>query len=357
MERLFIWGTGLVSRQVLERGNIFECYDIIGFIDNDVKKIGEEYFGKKIYAPDILFEIVPDKIVILTDKYEEIRNQIERDHAEMLNLIENKNYFYKKSIMKRYGLSAEPEMASILRYLERNDLQVFNYEYVKKYKNMEIEAAYDQSCGLFYVIHNGARMYFARFLNSEAKVIEYYRSLLIEQDTDSPHRYTDDGFCVLEGATVVDVGVAEGNFSLDIIDKASKVYLIETNEDWIEALKKTFEKYMDKIVILRRFASSMDQGIESTLDSLIHEPVDFVKMDIEGSECDALLGMKGMIDRSPNLKCAICAYHREFDEIVIKRLFAEYGMKCSTTQGYMWFSGGQERVSTKLCRGIVRASK
>jgi 16S rRNA A1518/A1519 N6-dimethyltransferase RsmA/KsgA/DIM1 with predicted DNA glycosylase/AP lyase activity len=48
---------------------------------------------------------------------------------------------------------------------------------------------------------------------------------------------------VAEGDVVVDAGAAEGNFALSVIDKASKVYIIEGDAGWCEALRQTFLPY------------------------------------------------------------------------------------------------------------------
>ena len=92
---------------------------------------------------------------------------------------------------------------------------------------------------------------------------------------------------------------------------------------------------------------------------MIQEPVNFIKMDIEGNEWDALLGAENLIRRSTELKCAACSYHTDFDEILLKDVLGRYGMKCSVTPGYMWFPYAVRTkvVSTRLCRGIVRGVK
>ena len=133
----------------------------------------------------------------------------------------------------------------------------------------------------------------------------------MEQDQESPHKYIDESFQVEKGNVVVDIGVAEGNFSLQVIDLVSKLYIIETDDGWIEALQETFKDYQEKVVIIKKFVTSLDDGKYATLDSLIEEPVHFIKMDIEGNEWDALLGAEKLIGRSKNLKCAVCAYHGE----------------------------------------------
>ncbi len=359
MENVFLWGTGFIAKQILDECDVFYEYNILGFIDNNISKIGMDFYGKKIFSSDILYQIWPDKIIVLTDYYIDIRNQISHDFPQLSDVIEDKNYFYKQRILKRYKNSVNSDIIKALSYIQKNNLQVFNYDFIEKYKDLKVEVLFDKACKMYYVYHKNKRLYFAKHLKSKDIVKKYYINLLVEQDEQSPHRYLDSDFNIQEGAIAVDVGVAEGNFSLDIIEKVSKLYLIETDEEWIEAIRETFKAYLDKVVIIKKYITSIDAGRSATLDSLISEPVDFIKMDIEGNEWDALLGAEKLIDRSSALKCAICSYHGDFDEILIKDTLEKYGMSCSTTPGYMWFPDKirQTYVSTRLCRGIVRGVK
>ncbi len=60
-------------------------------------------------------------------------------------------------------------------------------------------------------------------------------------------------FDVQAGDVLVDVGTAEGIFSIDKMDKIKKLYVIETDAEWIEALKCTFSNYIDKVIIIEKF--------------------------------------------------------------------------------------------------------
>lgn len=367
MRRVFIWGTGALANQYLSEGNIFGQCDVKGFIDNDPEKQGKTYMGKMIYAPDILLKEKVDQIFIITVKYQEIYQQIvETLNVEGISItpIPNRMAWFsaisKQILLNRYSETADLEIKEVLDYINKNDLHIFNYPFADKYEHLTWQVFYDMACKLFYVIHKGKRMYFARRWNTEEAVTSYYNSILMEQDKDSPHRYLDGTFQVLDGDVVVDVGVAEGNFALEVIDRVSKIYLIETDDEWAEALRETFKPYADKVVIIQKFVTSVDCGQYATLDGLISEPVDFIKMDIEGNEWEALLGARKLIMNSPTLKCAICAYHTDADEILIKHVLDEYGLKCTTTHGYMWYpftTIRQNDISTRLCRAIVRGIK
>ena len=195
---------------------------------------------------------------------------------------------------------------------------------MNKYQHQEVCVEYDSECGMYFVVHNGKKMYFKKSFNSEPMVRDYYRNLISEQDKESPHRYLDGSFKVEVGDVVVDAGVAEGNFALDIVDASSKLYLIETDNEWIEALKKTFQPYNHKIVFIHKYLTSYDDGIYAT-----------------------------------RLRCAVCSYHTDYDEILIKEELIRQKLSCHVTNGYMWFPYlTQNRyISTTLHRGIVRGER
>ena len=127
----------------------------------------------------------------------------------------------------------------------------------------------------------------------------------------------------------------------------------------IEALKVTFHDYLDKVVFIEKFISSYDDGNIAALDSLIEDSVNFIKMDIEGNEWDALQGAKKIIERSVDLKCAICCYHSDFDQILIEDFMDKNHLYHVITPGFMWFpyTVRQNYVSTRLNRAIVRGYK
>ena len=208
-------------------------------------------------------------------------------------------------------------------------------------------------------MHCGKKLYMSPKMNTKEKVLKYYCGICMEQDKQSPHAYMNEQFGVEEGDIVVDVGVAEGNFSLQVIDKVSKIYMIESDKDWIKALEYTFSEYKDKVIIIKKFVSDYTFGSTDTLDNMINEKVNFIKIDIEGCECEALLGAKQLIKNSDKLRCAICAYHRDNDEMYIDEIARMLEMKGSLVKGYMWYPVGQKQkyISPILRRGVIRYEK
>ena len=96
-----------------------------------------------------------------------------------------------------------------------------------------------------------------------------------------------DSYEELKGETLLDIGAAEAVFTLDTIDYIDRAYLFECDEAWIEALEATFAPWNDKIMIVRKYVSDVDDDNNITLDTFFQDegrPIDnlFLKMDIEG---------------------------------------------------------------------------
>lgn len=359
MEKLLLWGTGQIAKEVLTQCRTLNMYNILGVIDNNSEREGSNFYGYRVYQPDIVKELQPDKIVILTDAFKEIQKQVLEYYPEFFSRIENKNFFYKESIIKKYETCKEPEVKEVIDYIKLKGLHIFNYPFIEKYEELTFDVRFDGKHQLYYVKHYGKKLYLSKKYSTKKQVEDYYKSILLEQDEKSPHRYFVKGFEVEDGDIVIDCGVAEGNFALEIVDKVSKIYLVEADQDWIEALQITFKDYEDKVVIINAFVSSYNEGDYRTLDSLIQEKVNFIKMDIEGNEWDGLRGAKRIIEDSERIKLAICSYHSDFDHVLIERYMNEMDIVYSYSDGYMWFPWlvRQNYVSTSLNRALVRGTK
>ena len=177
----------------------------------------------------------------------------------------------------------------------------------------------------------------------------------------------------------VDCGAFTGD-TMELYCKYNQVpkaaYLFEPDGGNLISLKKNMKKFADRtgfnnIVIVNKgvynntgrlyFASGKGSSSHFSetptansayveviaLDDAINDRVSFIKMDIEGSEYDALLGAKRII-RAYYPKLAICIYHRIDDfwriPLLIQNLFPEYNhyeihqhkMRFSETVLYVW---------------------
>lgn len=359
MKKVLMWGTGMVAQMLIEKCDILLRNNVKAFVDNKLEK--KTFYGISVITPDKIEEYDFDGIIIATEYYSEIVLQINSMKLDLNFCILTPQDIYKQMIYDRYCKSTEKDIQNILKYLINHDLQMFPYNFVDEYDNQSVSVYFDDKCNMYYVYHNDKKLYFAKYLNNSKKVESYYKSILIEQDKRSPHLYQKGTICVNKGDVIVDVGAAEGIFTLENIDAIAKAYLIEANEQWIEALHRTFEPYKDKIDIKHIFLSSATKGRLAALDDIIDEEVDFIKMDIEGYEWEALIGAEKTIKKSQKLRCSICTYHRIFDGELIKQKLESYGLRSEYSKGYVWFNplqnGYMNSSPTYLVKCLVRGKK
>lgn len=170
--------------------------------------------------------------------------------------------------------------------------------------------------------------------------------LRYEQIKRSPHRYERSGTIVEEGEVVVDLGAAEGAFSLTASKKAKKVYALEPHPVYATLLKKTFNGIKNVEVVeiaVSNFKGEgciTDGGYGSTLttecllaghnikidtiDTLFeNENIDYIKCDIEGEEVNMLKGAERVIKRDKP-KIAICVYHDPSHPEIITKMLKEW---------------------------------
>lgn len=261
------------------------------------------------------------------------------------------------------GVTSEQYKAESL-YVQKNGITVFPYQQIKEMP--PVEAGIDEVLRLPYVVHKGKRLYFPHE-NSINQCITAYNSYISEEcllggtfREKQPHQYLTENFTVEEGDVLVDVGCAEALLSLDSIEKASKVYLFESEPKWIPALNATFRDYMHKVVIINKYVSDKDSDTTITLKTALrneHGKQLFIKMDIEGAEIDVLNGSRDFLSARSNTKIACCTYHRQHDAEDISRILSELGYKYEFSDGYMLFYLDDNMQYPYFRHGLVRARK
>lgn len=266
----------------------------------------------------------------------------------------------RRRILRDVGQNPEryagPELAQAVDYVCRNGVSIFPHEFREKYDTLPVEVREED--GMAWVMRNGRRLWFpcARDPKSTAG---NYRSLLREQDPQSPHCYETAGFGFGEGDVLFDIGAAEGMFALDNVEKASQVLLFECEPQWIGALEKTFEPWKDKVKIINKFVSDADGADTVTVDSVVREygidaPV-FLKLDVEGVEADVLKGAAQTLSRK-NTKAVVCTYHKHDDHKILSEMMRGHGFKVGTSPGYMLFVWDNLKPPF-FRRGVIYCSK
>ena len=366
MRRTYIWGTGKIASILLEETSIRGEIDCV--IDNDVSRQGKKWNGYSVVSPDFLVDNKEaiEIIVIASIDWRKIRQQVIEEYGIEEDKIDNMYFRQRKRLLWYYETHPDrlsQDMHGDMLYIRENPLDVFNASFVEKYWSIDYEVFFDEEKGLYYTRYLGKKLYFSRKVNTKRKAERYCRSMMLEQDTSSPHRYITDTFRVETGDVVMDAGVAEGNFALEIIDIASKVYLVEADPDWIEALGYTFAPYNDKVCIVEGFLGNGNGGEaqkEVTVDGIVGGGrLDFLKMDIEGMEIPAIAGGENTLRREA-VKLDICAYHKAAGYEEIAGALEGYGYQCRPSDGFMVFIT-QENFMTleepRFVRGLLRGRR
>lgn len=212
----------------------------------------------------------------------------------------------------------------------------YPYTWKKEYDNQIFEVYLDGQNGLPYIVHYGKNLYFRRNMISSAS--EVYKSLLIEQDERSAHRYVRS-YKDLQNKTLLDIGSAEAFFALEVIEYIDHAYLFECDEDWIEALEATFAPWKNKITIVRKYVSDVNDENNITLNEYFKDKPSnnlFLKMDIEGYERKALKGAEALLKNAKNISGSVCIYHLVDDEETIHNLLQQNGLNISINSGFLY---------------------
>lgn len=354
-----IWGTGGTATEFVRQRLLYSKYEIVAFTDSSPQLWGSSFWkGIPVIPPDELNDMAYDFIIVCSLYYEEIIEKMEND----LQINRSHIITYKElerevceGIVSKYENSGDEEIQKVLSVFKQGKISILG-SYVPDIT--DYYTVFRDEEDFPYIMFENKRMYYPRehkFIRR--KGIEVVEDVLYEQAAGSPHLYIRKKDDIPYGAVIVDAGVCEGNFALRYIEKVRKVYLIESDAGWMQALRRTFKDYRGKVVFCNKFLSGHDNARETTLDSLVSEKIDFLKMDIEGSEVEALLGGRDVLGRS-KARCAICSYHRQYDEKYISHLLQSYGYQTSHSEGYMFFSYDDDIGDTlDLRRGIVYGVK
>ncbi len=260
------------------------------------------------------------------------------------------------------------EQEEAVLYLRSNKFCLVPYEWSNIYMNMPVKVYRDYGKKLNYAVLDDKKIYFRRYTD-KGIVQRAVRELSYEQDPRSPHRYVTDenriigtlsgggnknGHCVQPGDIVVDVGAADGIFSLSLADTAAHIYLFECDPDWIPALEETFRDYSSKVTLVQKFVSDADTENSVTLDGYFQDKKDiaFLKADIEGAEPEMLRGARKLLMEKRIQKASVCVYHDVSHPAEFEKVFTDCGYHTQFTDGFML-----NRSKPYMVKGVLRASR
>ena len=248
------------------------------------------------------------------------------------------------------------EQKEVIQYIENNEVRILPYKFHTNYSPDQVEVIYDPEKGMRYVLQDGKRLYFIKRW-TEKKIQRSYCDLMREQDRESPHRYLTDSFTIGENDVLADIGAAEGNFSLAVIENVKKVFIFEYDQEWIDALRVTFAPWAEKVEIVNKFVSDRNDSKNIRFDTFFenNKDVTFFKIDVDGAESVFLDSCDRVFNSHRPFKIALCTYHKHDDEKDFTRLLKDYGFTVSPSKGYMINYYDKKLKAPYLRRGLIRA--
>lgn len=307
---------GLPTVQILLEKNI----NIDFLCDNDSEKWGKEYYGIKCISLDELKQNMNDTLVIICGRaFEEIYRQLEEEGFKHLYRL----YTNKFAIYEYFSTC---DMGEIVGKIERV---------------------------LGFCKDEESRRIYTRIL-TEWFNKDYAHGGLNDICTDDQY-FCRDIIEINEDEIFVDAGAYNGDtlrFFLEVAgDRFEKYYCFELAERNYKSLcmyiAQLEEETKSKIIAINKGLSDCEQeilytdsdegsrvdgagdtkGHVTSIDQEIVGKVTYIKMDIEGSELEALKGARESI-KTYKPKLAICLYHKPQDmweiPLYIKSLVPEY---------------------------------
>jgi hypothetical protein len=249
------------------------------------------------------------------------------------------------------------EQSEVLKYLKNNPLTIFPYDFQSLYSPENIEVFYDDVNRMHYVFLDGKRLYYKKGL-SKKNIRKSFSELLGEQDMNSPHRYLTKDFNA-NNCVIADIGAADGNFSLSVIDIAKKIVLFEYDPKWVKALRLTFAPWPEKVEIISKRVAEHDNEKDINFSTFYKTSPDinFLKIDVDGAEEEVLRSCQGALSSGKPMKIALCTYHKDNDESKFTALLQSHGFNVSYSDGYMIYYYDKKMRTSYLRRGLIRATR
>lgn len=354
-KKIILVGGGNIGREAL---SYYGTENVEYYFDN--RQNGQELYGKKIINFTQLKEYHKDYTIVIAVGKQDYILQLERqlDEADIPYEIYVQSRLEQEGLNKLkqeyFGKKIPDKYANEIEYMIRvGGAKMLPYSFVHKYIPESYHVQYDEKAQMNYYLHKDKKMYFPKKYGYK-QCQKYLATLLAEQDEQSPHEYFDQNHKVTSSDVFLDIGSAEGFIALDVVDVAKAVYLFECDDDWIEALEKTFAPYKNKVTIVKKMVSDQESNNMIQIDELFSDTDEhlFMKVDIEGYEDRFLMGARKTLCKN-NVKLSLCTYHKHGDAFFFEAYLKNLGYQIEFTNGYI-FRMWNDKEFTK---GVLKARK
>ena len=284
---------------------------VLGFIDNNPAKQNQDFCGYKILSIEDLADKKDEITIVIASIYYlyEIGQQLK--DLEFKKVVPCPVFYLLDSNIYK----AEPSFDGIVE-----DLAFNKQKYLNLYNILEDEESKKILDNLVNFRLTFDFSVFSKIIAPDACIGQYFKEDFLEFG---------------ENGIFVDGGGFDGDTTLKFIDKVNNKYkkILFFEPDEVSFLKaqenlkdykniEFFKKGLYSKAEVFRFNSSgglgstidQDGNIEievASIDEILDEKANYIKMDIEGAELEALKGAKKQLEQGVNL--AISLYHKNVD--------------------------------------------
>lgn len=333
-DNLFIYGVGEYTDRWIEIANKYNI-KVKGIL------VSKGYNTVNTYRDMQVFEYCDNKNISILVGFNHFGN-----FKLLRNLSEDGNIL-KIYILDRYGFFLENEanadkICCVDDYFERMVSRELTMEYYSVNKDK-----FDEARSLLF--DEKSKLIMDSFVEGHTKIKKFPLAAYWSQYYQNNQYFLDELFSLTNREVFIDCGAFTGDTINDFcnrVDSFDTYYALEPDCRVIDELKKVISTNTDrgKIVHLEygawhqreelRFfedtcgtVCNENTGISIEVDKIdsmipINTKVSFIKMDIEGSELNALKGAEATIKRNKPI-LAICVYHKREDLITIPKYIKE----------------------------------
>lgn len=341
-----LYGLGAVGKAVFKNYSDLG-FEILAVCDSNPALLGTDFNGYKVQRFIDILEEYQDFLVVITvgrNYYDEVKNYL-------MQFIDEKR-FYNINVYTH---------SSYIACEKYRELLISNKE---RYSKIFTSLADDFSRKVMIGVLKGNVSFDSKYFNEVSTANQYFNELT---KVDRELCFVDAG--AFTGDTLIEFAkFTNGNFD--------RVISLEPFQDCFSILEETKKNYFgddERIVLLNKglynhcgkvgfntttgtastkieSSSEASSTIETiTLDSMEANDISFIKMDIEGSELEALMGaQKTIMAYKPKL--AISVYHKPEDLLVITEFIMSLGLPYKL---YLRHHG--DRYNFQNCETVIYA--
>ena len=317
-EEIIIFGAGVGGTDlmaILEEKSL--VHKICCLSDNSELKFNKEFYGKVILNPTELYKKYPNaKVVIASSAYKEILNQLI-------------GYGYCENDIKLFNFAFME-----FQYTDKE----FIYDNLNEFKRIYDRMEDQKSKAIIEII-----------LNYKITKDEKWLEDLSEFVDDEKYQYFDASLININlPLNIVDVGGFIGDTFLQYAELGytyENYYCFEADPEVFKVLENNTQSYENVKLFniglwnekgmlhfsnLNPGSTTITEDLNNEtsievdkLDNLIEDRIDFIKLDIEGAEYNALLGMEQVIKSNLPI-IAFAAYHKRDDYFTLTDLIEKF---------------------------------